>query len=215
MLAGVIGIVTLAGVATDERALTRFVDVAAIKANTSIVFLLAVLALWLLAGSSTVGRRLGDVAALVTGLISLVALLEYVFEVSFGIDALSPAIRRAATSPGGCRRRRRSHSSSSLRRCSAHTAPHVRAWPRRAVRSSRRTPRSSRSSSRSRVFFGMTGVPGMSIPGALGVALGIGVFALRADALITRLLLSKSRGWPARPDRHAGGAVRGRSSSAS
>src|SRR5690606_17884912 len=44
-------------------------------------------------------------------------------------------------------------------------------------------------------FFGMSGVPAMSLPGAVGVAvLASGVLARRPDVGLTRLLLSPSRG---------------------
>ena len=53
-------------------------------------------------------RRIGDLAAIVAGLIGLAALLEYVFDVSFGIDELVSGDSLGGDSRGGCRPRRRS-----------------------------------------------------------------------------------------------------------
>ena len=196
VLTTVVAVVTLVGIATDERVLTRFAsDVVPIKANTSIALILAGLGLWLLAGSSTVARRIGDLAAIVAGLIGLAALLEYVFDVSFGIDELVSGDPLGGDFPG---------------RMSPQTALAL-ILVAAALVCAFRAPRASQLAAGGALitsyaafvsivfeiprFFGMSGVPGMSIPGALGVALlGIGVFALRPDAGITRLLISKSRG---------------------
>jgi PAS domain S-box-containing protein len=196
VLATVVAVVTLVGIATDERILTRFAsDVAPVQVNTSIALVAAALALWLLSGSSSVGRRIGAVAAILTGLVGLAALLEYVFDVSFGIDELVASDPLGGDFPG---------------RMSPQMALAL-VLVATALLCALRAPRASQLAAGGALitsyaafvsiafeiprFFGMTGVPGMSIPGALGVALlAIGVFALRPDAGITRLLISRSRG---------------------
>jgi PAS domain S-box-containing protein len=196
-LAAAIGVVTLVGALEDVSSLTTFaVDGPAIEANTSIALILSATALWLL-GTSERGawRRAGDLAAVLVGLIGLSALVEYVFDTSFGIDELVVADLSPGDFPG---------------RMSPQMGIAL-ALVATAIVCARRAPRASQVFASGsliaayaavvsivfeiRTFFGMDGIPAMSLAGAVAVsALSIGAFAMRPDVGISRLVRSRSRG---------------------
>jgi PAS domain S-box-containing protein len=197
VLAAVIGVVTFVGTTRGIPSLATFgTDASATQPNTSVALLLAALALFLLAGSRRVALRgIGAIAGVIAGAIGLAALVEYVLDTSFGIDELIAAGRASADFPG---------------RMSPQTALAL-LLVSTALLSARRSARVSQILAAGSLiaayaafvsiafeissFFGMRGIPGMSFPGALGIsALSVGVFALRPDAGISRLLLSRSRG---------------------
>jgi PAS domain S-box-containing protein len=191
-----IGVVALVGSTRDVGSLTTLgTDAPAIAPNTSVALVLAAVALWLLSRARNVAPRMvGAVAAMLAGAIGAAALLEYLFETNLGIDELiaSPATTdlQGRMSP---------QTTVALVLVSAALL-----CARRSARVSQLFAAGSLITAYAafvaisfeiETFFGMEGIPGMSFPAALGLsALSVGVFALRPDAAISRLLLSRSRG---------------------
>jgi len=83
---------------------TPFPGVIPMKANTAVCFMFTGAALWLLRSSSTVSpaqkiqRYLGYFLALLTAVIGLLTLLEYIFNWNMGLDQL--IVKETTVSPG-------------------------------------------------------------------------------------------------------------------
>ncbi len=196
-LTALVGAVALLGAVTDASSLSSFgTDTPATKANAAAALVLAGIALWCLGeGRRRWLRAAGIVVALLVAAIGLTALVEYLAQIDLGIDELLASDPTASDAPG---------------RMSPQTAAALM-LAAAAMLAARRAPRASQVLASGSLmtayaafvaiafeidtFFGMDGIPAMSLPVALGVAaVSIGIFALRPDAGISRLLLAPTRG---------------------